>query len=210
MNISVRIMVLGMVQTNCYLVINDATKEVVVVDPGDESERLEAYFEKEGLKPVAILLTHGHFDHIMGAQGLKETYGVKIYVSERDDTLMQDPQMNGCYMIGRRVAVTGDVHVKEGDQLVLADMMFEVTETPGHTWGGVCFYMPQTGYLFCGDTLFAGSVGRTDLPTGDMHTLMQSIKKLADTYADETIVLPGHGGDSTLADEKRCNPYIRR
>ena len=209
MEISIKAMVLGMVATNCYIVSNDETKEAVIIDPADAPERIEAYLLQKQLKPVGILLTHGHFDHIMAVDALRDRYGIKVWVSENDHKLMQDTEQNGCYMIGRIVNVKGDCMVSDGDQIVLGGMMFDVLFTPGHTWGSVCYYMPQADKLFTGDTLFEGSVGRTDLPTGSMSQLIQSIKgKLLANFDDSVEVLPGHGASTTIGFEKKYNPYL--
>lgn len=209
MQISIKAMVLGMVATNCYIVSNDDTKEAVIIDPAAEAKRIAAYLEKEGLKPVAILLTHGHFDHMMAVNDLRDQYGIKVYLSEKENQLMFNPEYNGCYMIGQMVSAKGDEFITDGQSLVFGGMMFDVIFTPGHTWGGVCYYMPQVGKLFSGDTLFEGSVGRTDLATGSMSQLVRSIKdKLMANYSDDTEVLPGHGGSTTIGFERKYNPFL--
>jgi len=209
MKISVRAMVLGMVATNCYIVSNDETKEAVIIDPAAEAGRISGCLETEGLKPVGILLTHGHFDHIMAVDALRRKYGCPVWLNEKENELMKTPEYNGCYMIGQTVSVCGDRFVTDGQSLVLGGMMFEVVFTPGHTWGGVCYYMPQMKKLFSGDTLFEGSVGRTDLPTGSMSELVRSVReKLLAVYDDDVEVLPGHGGTTTIGYERKYNPFI--
>lgn len=209
MEISIRAMVLGMIATNCYIISNDDTKEVVIVDPADNAQRIFDYISEQQLKPVGILLTHGHFDHIMAVPALRDRYGISVYLTEKENELMQNPQLNGCYMIGETVSVSGDCFVSDGESLVLGGMMFDVITTPGHTAGGACYYMPQIGKLISGDTLFEGSVGRTDLPTGSMGQLIRSIKeKLLAKYDDSTEVLPGHGGATTLGFERKYNPFL--
>lgn len=208
MNILIKSMMLGVVGTNCYIVINDETKEAVVIDPGDQADKVNRLLKSEGLTPLAILLTHGHFDHIMGVDGVRDAWHVKAYVSEKEKELIQTPALNGCAMIGERVSVSADKLIKDKDELIFGGMMFEVIETPGHTAGGVCYYMPQTKTLFSGDTLFEGSVGRTDLPTGSMSTLVRSIKDRLLDLEDDVRVLPGHGGETSIGDEKKYNPFL--
>lgn len=208
MNISVNSMMLGVVGTNCYIVSNDDTKEAVVIDPGDEAEKVNDFLKKNGLTPKAVLLTHGHFDHIMGVDGVRDAWQVPVYVSEPEKALMEDPLLNGCGMIGRSVSVKADKFLKDKEEVAFGGMLFEVIYTPGHTGGGVCYYMPQTELLFSGDTLFQGSVGRTDLPTGSMSTLVRSIKERLVNLPEDTKVLPGHGPSSTIGEEKKYNPYL--
>lgn len=209
MQISIKTMVLGMVGTNCYFVTNEDTKETVIIDPAAMAGKIMDYIDKEQLKPVGILLTHGHFDHVMAVNELRDKYSIKAYISEKDNQVMMNPEYNGCYMIGQMVTVKGDVFVTDGQSIVLGGMMFDVIFTPGHTWGGVCYYMPQVEKLFSGDTLFEGSVGRTDLVTGNMRHLVRSIKdKLMANYADDTQVLPGHGGTTTIGFERKYNPFL--
>lgn len=208
MNISVNSMILGVVGTNCYIVSNDDTKEAVVIDPGDQAQKVNDFLEKKGLTPKAILLTHGHFDHIMGVDGVRDKWHISVYVSEPEKALMEDPALNGCGMIGRSVSVKADHYLKDKEAVTFAGMLFEVIYTPGHTGGGVCYYMPQIETLFSGDTLFEGSVGRTDLPTGSMSTLVRSIKERLASLPDDTKVLPGHGSSTTIEDEKKYNPYL--
>ena len=208
MKILIESMTLGMVQTNCYLVYNEDTKETVIIDPADNAPKIIKRIEALGLKPQAVLLTHGHFDHIMGVDGLRKAFGIPVYVHELDEPVMEAPDLNGCMMIGVNVSVRPDKNVLEGDELVFGGMLFDVIFTPGHTQGGVCYYMPQIKKLFGGDTLFEGSVGRTDLPTGSMSTLIQSIKEKLFKLDDDVEVLPGHGPATTIGYEKMYNPFL--
>ncbi len=202
-------MILGMVETNCYIVSNDETREAVIIDPADNAQRIFDYISEKQLKPLAILLTHGHFDHILAVPEVRDRYGIQVWLSEQENELMRDPQLNGCDMIGERISISGDCFVRDGQRLTFGGMVFEVTATPGHTAGSVCYYMPQVKKLFAGDTLFEGSVGRTDLPTGSMSQLVRSIReKLFVQYEDDTQVLPGHGGATTLGFEKKYNPFL--
>ncbi len=208
MSFHIESVVLGMVGTNCYLLINDGTKETVIFDPGDEGERVAAYLSRENLKPAAILLTHGHFDHIMGVETLCAAFDLPVYIHEEEAGVMEDPALNACGMIGANVKVKADHLVKDGEVLNLAGADIRVLFTPGHTRGGVSYYVEEIKAVFCGDTLFEGSVGRTDLPTGSMSVLIRSIKEKLFTLPDDVQVLPGHGGATTIGWEKKNNPFV--
>ena len=160
MNLAIRMMVLGPVQTNCYFLINEDTKEVLIVDPADRAQKIIEWINSEGLKPVAILLTHGHFDHIMGVQGVKKEYGIPVYASKDEVEVLADPQINVSTMMGAYLSMKADELFSDGDVLELAGMKLKVISTPGHTIGSVCFYMEEEKVLISGDTLFEASVGR--------------------------------------------------
>lgn len=200
--------VVGVVGTNCYFAVNENTKECVIIDPGDKAKRLAGKLEENGYAPVAILLTHGHFDHIMGVEGLRAQFGIPVYVHGDDADMLEHPELNAGAMIGVNVSLQADRTVKDGDVLNLAGMEIHVMHTPGHTPGGVCYYFPREEVLFSGDTLFCGSVGRTDLPGGSMSALVRSIKEKVLKLPDLTIVYTGHGEPTKIGDEKRYNPFI--
>ncbi len=200
--------VVGVVGTNCYFAINEQTKECLIVDPGDDADVLAKRIREGGYKPAAILLTHGHFDHIMGVDGLVSEFGIPVYVHEADKEMMQRPELNCGAMIGARVSTKADHILHDQDELELAGMRFEVIHTPGHTPGGACFYFPQEEVLFSGDTLFCESVGRTDLPGGSTGTHIRSIRERLMLLPDLTVVYTGHGEPTKIGYEKRNNPFL--
>lgn len=208
MNLAIRMMVLGPVQTNCYFLINEDTKEVLIVDPADRAQKIIEWINSEGLKPVAILLTHGHFDHIMGVAGVKKEYNIPIYASRDETEVLADPQINVSTMMGAYMSIKADELFSDGDVLELAGMKLKVISTPGHTIGSVCFYMEEEKVLISGDTLFEASVGRSDFPTGSSRQLIESIKTRLFVLPDDTDVFPGHGGTTSIAYEKAHNPFI--
>ncbi len=198
----------GEVGTNCYFLINDETKETLVIDPGDAAGRLAGRIREEGLQPRAILLTHGHFDHAMAAEELAEEFGVQIYAHEKEKETLQQPELNRSPMIGRRDVYHADVFVKDGEILKLAGMELAVLHTPGHTEGGCCYYLEKEKAVFCGDTLFCQSVGRTDFPRGSMSDLMRSIREKLMTMPDDVTAYPGHMDKTTIGMERKYNPFL--
>lgn len=201
-------MVLGMVSTNCYLLINDELKQCVVVDPADNGFMINSRVNYCGCSLSGILLTHGHFDHITGALDVKNEFNAKIYASEEEKEVLATPSYNLSDSNGRVVTLEADVWHKDGDILKLAGFDIQVINTPGHTKGSCCYYIKDEGMLISGDTLFAQSVGRTDFPTGSMSQIVHSVNEKLCVLPDETKVLPGHGESSTIAYEKKYNPYV--
>lgn len=207
-NIKIERYCVGQVQTNCYFVVNETTKEVLVVDPGDSAEMLEEQIQEKGLKPVAVLLTHGHFDHAMAAEPLAEKLGVKIYAHKDDRDTLDRPEYNLSGMIGKAESYRADVYVKDQDTLKLAGFEIKVLYTPGHTPGGCCYYIPAEAVLLSGDTLFCQSVGRTDFPRSSMGQIVRSIREKLLVLPDHTKVYPGHMGTTTIGQEKEWNPFL--
>ena len=186
-------MTLGQVQTNCYLIGNEKTKEAVVIDPADEGAYIAKRLRSLGYELKAILLTHGHFDHITGAEELRSLTGAEIYAYEGEKELLADPKLNCSSIAGHTVSLIPDKFFKDKDQLELAGFTFEVLFTPGHTSGSVCFYLKSEGILFSGDTLFQESVGRSDLPTGNGRRLVKSVNERLLPLGEDILVYPGHG-----------------
>ncbi len=206
--LKVYMMVLGEVQTNFYIAENEETKEAILVDPADGASRISVQIERLGLKPVAILLTHGHFDHILAVNELREKYGVPVYIHEDEKDVLENPVLSLCSMFGARCQVSADRFVKDGDILDLAGFQIKVLHTPGHTKGGACFYIEDEKAVFSGDTLFRYSIGRTDFPTGDLNTLLNSVREKLFVLPEDVDVYPGHEGTTTIGFEKKHNPFF--
>lgn len=202
-------MVLGQVRTNCYLVIQEDTKEAVLVDAADRADVIGRKLADEGLMLKAVFLTHGHGDHILAVEELKRNFGVKIYAAEPEADLLEDPRKNLSEdLFGTPVAVRADVLLKDGQKAEAAGMTFQVIHTPGHTPGGCCYYQPQEKVLFSGDTLFHGSVGRTDFPGGSMSQLVRSVREKLLVLPEDVTVYPGHEGTTAIGFEKKHNPFL--
>lgn len=202
----VEYMVLGMVSTNCYLIQNTETNELILVDPADNASRLAKQIERMEGKPVAVLLTHGHFDHIMAADDIRKKYDIPVYVHELDEEVLENPSLNLSGNWAGAYSMKADRQVREGSVLKLAGFEIKVLHTPGHTQGSCCYYFPEQQVLFSGDTLFAQSYGRVDFPTSSPSAMRDSIKRLLSELPEETGVLPGHEMTTSIAMEKRYNP----
>ena len=200
--------VVGAVQTNCYFAINDETKETLIVDPGDNAKQLADRIRQEELKPVAVLLTHGHFDHAGGAAELAREFQIPVYAHENEKETLEDPKLNVSWMMGKEEHFSADEFVADEQELDLAGFHIRVLHTPGHTVGGCCYYLPYEDVVFSGDTLFCMSVGRTDFPKGSMASIVRSIKEKLMVLPERTIVYPGHNDVTTIENERMYNPYL--
>ena len=206
---SIKSMILGPVQTNVYFVINDETKETVLFDPAYAGERIIKYLNDNGLTLKAIFLTHGHFDHITAVSSVVEALKVPVYAAGTEERLLSDGQLNESLdSYGYSVTVKPDHYLNDGDETDVAGMKIKMIETPGHTEGSCCYYLEEQKALISGDTLFAGSVGRTDLPTGSMRQLLDSIESKLMALPDDVDVYPGHGEFTTIGYERKWNPFF--
>lgn len=201
-------MVVGAVQTNCYFLQNADTNEVIVIDPGDKGKRIYEELTGRGYRIKAVLLTHGHFDHVMGVDDIRKLADVLVYLGEHEDKLIRSADLNVSAMFGTPYTTKADKLVKDGEVIELAGMNIKVIHTPGHTCGSVSYYLEKEGILICGDTLFLESVGRTDFPTSSAAELKDSIREKLFTLPDEVYVYPGHGPTTTIEHEKINNPFV--
>ena len=200
---------------NTYVMWDPESREAAIVDPGmiDSAERdaLDSFIARNELKVTQLINTHSHLDHIFGNTYIKEKYGLEIKANPADDFLARTlPEQAARF--GLRQSLTPqslDVELHEGDTLHLGSEEIKVLSVPGHSPGSIALYCPESGFVITGDALFPGSVGRTDLPKGDFSTLVDAIRRKLLTLPDETVVLSGHGGETTIGREKATNPYLR-
>lgn len=199
--------VLGMVSTNVYVCMHAETKEAFIVDPADDADEIIRLVSAMGAKPCAILLTHGHFDHIGAADALRKRYEIPVYAEEHEKELLSSPALNLSGGWADSLTLTADHLLKDGDILNIAGFTIRVLHTPGHTPGGCCYELVGEDILFSGDTLFYMSVGRTDFPGSSGAAMRMSLHRLLEELSEDTQVLPGHGESTTIGYEKRNNPY---
>lgn len=199
-------LVLGALETNCYVVWSDY-REGIIIDPADEPDQILAILAQEQLTVRAVVLTHVHFDHMLAAEAICAHTGATLYVGDNDRLALSDPQRNlsGWFQPDNPVVLKNARSLHEGDILTLGEERLQVMETPGHTPGGICLY--DGAILFSGDTLFRNSIGRLDFPGGDRSAMKQSLDRIL-LLPDDTVVYAGHGPATTIATEKKYNPYI--
>ena len=195
--------------TNCGIVGNPETKECVVIDPGTEAGRIKQEVEESGYTPVAIFLTHGHFDHIGAVNELRKLWNVEVYAGINEVDILGDSVLNVSADSWGACTVAPDKTLGDGDVIEAGGMFITVLEVPGHTKGSICFLFPLYGIVFSGDTLFADSVGRGDLPTGNPKVLIESLIEKLFALPDDIQVFPGHGPSTNIGYERRNNPYLK-
>ena len=198
-------------QTNSYLIMAEGCKSCWIVDAGFEPERMITDIMDGGLEPEYLIFTHAHLDHIAGAKAIKEAFPkIKTAISEEEASFLTDPSLNLSAMSGMNVTADKADEILHDDQEIdFHGTSFKVLSTPGHSPGGICLYQEDEGLLFAGDTLFQGSVGRYDFPTSDGEKLFKSIREKLMPLPPETKVFPGHGGSTSIGDEKNHNPFLR-
>lgn len=201
-----RVLQLGALSTNCYLIGNKESDEIVIIDPADEFSVIKETILRIRKKPAAVLLTHGHFDHIGAANELREYYHIPVLAYVDEEKVLLDQYLNLSSMMGGRISIKADRFVHDCDLISYAGLTFQVIHTPGHTKGSCCYYCKEEKLLVSGDTLFAESYGRTDFPTGSSKDLLSSIVGRLFLLEDDVCVLPGHGHSTTISHEKKHNP----
>ena len=197
----------GIYGANCYIVGSEETKEAAVIDPGGEFDKIDKKVNELGLTPKMIILTHNHGDHIGAVQEFIDKYAVKVYIHEEDAPGLKNSSMNfSKSMFGKNISIDADVKLKDGDVIDLGELRFEIIHTPGHTRGGICIKVGNI--MMTGDTLFNGSIGRTDFPGGSFDEIIKSIKEKIFKYDDDIVIYPGHMSPSTIKREKKYNPFV--
>ncbi|MFA5577413.1 MAG: MBL fold metallo-hydrolase [Tissierellaceae bacterium] len=198
----------GIYSANCYIIFSEKTKDGIVIDPGGDAEDIIKLVEKNQINIKYILLTHGHGDHIGGLADIKKAIDVPVGIHEGDREMLEDGNINlSSQMAMGSVEIQADILLKDKDVLEFGDERAEIIHTPGHTRGGICIKLNDT--IITGDTLFAGSIGRTDLPGGDYATIISSIKEKLMIYEDHVKIYPGHGLSSTIGNERLNNPFLK-
>ena len=199
---------LGVCQTNCYFVYREGSSKVIFIDPADYGDQIFQAMKNNGFEVAAILLTHGHFDHIWGCSRLRQLTSAPVYAYEGEEDVLLSSDLNVSAGAGRACTVKANTLLKDGEEVTIEGMTFKLIATPGHTQGSCCYYFEEANMLISGDTLFEESVGRTDLPTGSMSTLVRSVKDKLFELPDDVVVYPGHGDSTTIGHEKKYNPFI--
>jgi hydroxyacylglutathione hydrolase len=203
----------GILQCNCSVFGDESTGEALVIDPGDEIERVLAIARRHGWRITMIVVTHAHIDHIGGAKKLRDLTGAPVHMNANDTELYETLDMQAAWIGMRYLPERGpiDVPLNDGDQLTIGGATGTVLHTPGHTQGSVSLYFPMADErkLFAGDTLFQGSIGRTDLPGGNTKQIFRSIRDKLLVLPDDTVVIPGHGDRTTIGEERESNPFLQ-
>lgn len=204
--IQIQSLVLGMVATNVFFVQNTETRELILIDPADRADVIvRKISEMDGI-PVAVLLTHAHFDHIMALEEVRNRYSIPVYAHEDEEAVLEDPMKNLSGMQGASLSLHADRLLKDNEEFELAGFTFRVLHTPGHTQGSCCYYLADEKVLFSGDTLFCGSYGRVDFPTSSARSMEDSVFRLVHELPEDVNVFPGHEMFTSIGFEKRYNP----
>jgi len=199
----------GPLQCNCSIIGDETTREAMVIDPGDEIEDVLVLIRKHNLTVKQIVVTHAHIDHVGGAMKLRAATGAPILLNQNDDALLKMLDVQATWIgVENPGNVEIDQSIGQGDTVRAGTLTANVIHTPGHTEGSVCLYFPAERKLIAGDTLFAGSIGRTDLPGGSMRKIINSLHEKVLTLPDETVVVPGHGPLTTIGEERESNPFL--
>jgi len=204
------ILPVGPLQCNCSIIGDEATREAMVIDPGDDIEEILGIIATHKLKVKQIVITHAHIDHVGGAMKLRAATGAPILLNQNDYALLKMLDMQAAWVgMPSPGNVEIDQSVAQSDTVKAGSLVANVIDTPGHTEGSICLYFPTEKKLLAGDTLFAGSIGRTDLPGGSFEKIIRSLHEKVLALPDETIVIPGHGPQTTIGEERESNPFLR-
>lgn len=201
MQLNIKRIAVGPIRTNCYIINRKGSDKAIIVDPGDEADKIKRELGFSSLTPVAILLTHGHFDHIGAVSELRKYYGIKVYAYYEEKEILSS-DMNLGRAFGMPMAENADIYVRDNEEIVIDDITFKTIHTPGHTIGSCCYYVDKDKVLLSGDTLFSGSHGRTDFPTGSQSAIIRSIINRLLVLDDSVHVYPGHEEETTIGSEK--------
>ena len=205
------ILPVGPLQCNCSIIGDETTREAMVIDPGDDIADVLAIVQKHNLQVKQIVITHAHIDHVGGAMKLRAATGAPIVLNHNDYMLLKMLDLQAAWIgMASPGKVEIDHSIAEADKIVAGSLSADVLHTPGHTEGSICLYFPTEKKLIAGDTLFAGSIGRTDLPGGSFEKIINSLHGKLMTLPDETVVVPGHGPITTIAEERESNPFLRK
>ena len=204
-----RPLTVGLLEVNCYILGDEETKEAVVIDPGGDEQEILDSLQYHNLTLKLIIDTHGHFDHVDANQPLKEATGAQIAIHAADAQMLSKPSMEALFFTGNRLRTSeADILLQEGDVLTFGSYRLKVLHTPGHTPGGISLVLEDHPLVYVGDTLFAGSIGRTDFPGGDFNTLINGVRQKIFPLGDHFTVYPGHGPVTTIGQERKYNPFF--
>lgn len=205
------ILPVGPLQCNCSIIGDEASQEAMVIDPGDDISEIQAIIQKHNLRVKQIVITHAHIDHVGGAMRLREATGAPILLNQNDYALLKMLDLQAAWLGMRPPGkVEIDRGLSEDDKVEAGAIAASVLHTPGHTEGSICLYFPAEQKLIAGDTLFAGSIGRTDLPGGSFDAIINSLHEKVLALPDDTVVVPGHGPLTTIGEEREGNPFLRK
>lgn len=205
--VKIETLAVGMGQANCYIIHNQI--EALIIDPGADEKKIKQTIENLGVTPVAILLTHAHYDHIGAVDAIRDEYEIPVYLSSNEKDWLQNPRKNLSAFVGHETtARAADHHFKENKEMTISDFTFKVVLTPGHSPGGVSFVFEDDAFVITGDALFAGSIGRTDFPGSSHEQLLDGVRTQLFSLPDHYTIYPGHMGQSTIGHEKTTNPFF--
>jgi hydroxyacylglutathione hydrolase len=205
------ILPVGPLHCNCSIIGDETTREAIVIDPGDDIADVLAVLQKHNLKAKQIVITHAHIDHVGGAMKLRAATGASILLNQNDYALLKMLDVQAAWLgMADPGKVEIDHSISQADTIKAGNLSADVLHTPGHTEGSICLYFPAEKKLIAGDTLFAGSIGRTDLPGGSFDKIIRSLHEKVLALPDETVVVPGHGGLTTIGEERTSNPFLQK